>query len=50
LVWIVWPTTRAVEVRRPGTDAPVATLGEADALDAYEVVTGFTLAISETFP
>jgi Uma2 family endonuclease len=49
LVWIVWPAARAVDVWRPGHEQPVARLGEADALDGVDVVTGFAHHIVDLF-
>lgn len=49
LVWIVWPETRTVDVWRPGTDAPMQTLGIGDALDGLEVVPGFSYPLSQLF-
>jgi Uma2 family endonuclease len=49
LVWIVWPGDRQVDVWRPGSDAPIATLSEADTLDGLDVLPGFTCPIAELF-
>ena len=43
LVWVVRPGERAVDVHRP--DAPVATLGEDDALDGLDVLPGFACPV-----
>ncbi|MBF6589958.1 MAG: Uma2 family endonuclease [Ktedonobacterales bacterium] len=49
LVWLVWPASQTVDVWRPGTDAPVATLTTTDALDGLEVVPGFTCPVVDLF-
>lgn len=49
LVWVVWPGDRQVDVWRPGSDVPVATLGESDALDGLDVLPGFTHAVANLF-
>ena len=47
LVWVVQPETRTVDVYRP--DGEVATLGEQDALDGQDVLSGFTCEVSGLF-
>ena len=47
LVWVVHPETRMVDVHRP--DDAVATLGDRDALDGLDVLTGFTCDVSAIF-
>ena len=47
LLWVVWPSTRQIDVWRPG--APVATLGLADTLDGLDVLPGFTYPIARLF-
>jgi Uma2 family endonuclease len=49
LVWLVWPTYQQVEVWRPGSTAPVTTLGIADALDGLDVVPGFAYPLAQLF-
>ncbi len=49
LVWLVWPKYQQVEVWRPGSTAPVATLGIADALDGLDVVPGFAYPLARLF-
>lgn len=49
LVWLIWPKQRQVDVWRPGTDAPVATLGIGDALDGLDVLPGFTYPVADLF-
>ena len=49
LLWLVWPRYQQVEVWRPGSDIPVATLGSADALDGLDVVPGFLYPVSRLF-
>ncbi len=49
LVWVVWPASRQVDVWRPGTQRPIATLGVGDALDGLEVVPGFTFPVADLF-
>ncbi|MXX18023.1 MAG: Uma2 family endonuclease [Dehalococcoidia bacterium] len=48
LVWVVQPETRTVDVYRP--DGEIATLGEQDALDGQDVLSGFTCEVSAIFP
>lgn len=47
LVWIVEPRSRQVQVHRP--NQPAVTLSVGDTLDGGDVVSGFTLRISELF-
>lgn len=49
LVWLVWPKYRQVDVWRPGTDAPIATLNDTAALDGLDVVPGFTYPLARLF-
>jgi Uma2 family endonuclease len=49
LVWVVRPASQTVDVRRPGSDAPVATLTTADALDGLDVVPGFSYPLADLF-
>jgi Uma2 family endonuclease len=49
LLWLIWPRSKQVEVWRPGSDEPVATLGLADALDGMDVVPGFTYSVARLF-
>jgi Uma2 family endonuclease len=49
LVWVVWPSLRQVDVWLPGSDAPGATLGEADVLDGRDVLPGFTHPVAQLF-
>jgi len=49
LVWIVWPQWQTVDVWRPGSDAPVATLSVGDALDGMDVVPGFRYPLADLF-
>ncbi len=49
LVWLVWLEYQQVEVWRPGSTAPVATLGIADALDGLDVVPGFAYPLARLF-
>lgn len=49
LLWLVWPRARQVDVWRPGSDVPVATLGGIDALGGLEVVPGFTYPVFRLF-
>ena len=48
LVWVVYPSSRAVEVHRAGTD-DVETLSEADSLDGGSVLPGFTYPLERLF-
>ena len=47
LVWVVYPTQRAVTVQIPGE--PFRTLGEGDLLTGGEVIPGFEIVVSELF-
>ncbi len=49
LVWVVWPRWRRVDVWRPGSDQPVATLGVDDDLDELDVLPGFTYPLGRLF-
>ncbi len=47
LVWVVHPETRTVDVHRP--EDAVTTLGDQDALDGLDALTGFTCELSAVF-
>lgn len=49
LVWIIWPEQQTVDVWRPGSDSPVATLAVGDTLDGFDVVPGFSYPIVDLF-
>ncbi len=49
LVWVVWPDQQQVEVWRPGTDVPIATLSVGMTLDGLEVLPGFTMPVADLF-
>ena len=49
MVLIAWPGRREVDVWRPGSDEPVATLGVDDVLDGQDVVPGFTYPVAALF-
>jgi Uma2 family endonuclease len=51
LVWVVYPPTRTVEIRRPRASAqgPVSQLADADTISGEEVLPGFSCAVSEFF-
>jgi Uma2 family endonuclease len=49
LVWIVWPDQRQVDVWRPGSDVPAATLGVGETLDGLEALPGFTFPVADLF-
>lgn len=51
LIWIVFPRTRSVQVRRPRTapQGPVSQLGEGDTVSGENVVPGFTCEVREFF-
>lgn len=49
LVWLVWPQQQQVEVWRPGSATPIATLGLSDALDGLDVVPGFAYPLAKLF-
>jgi Uma2 family endonuclease len=50
LVWVIWPAASRVDVWRPGSDVPLASLGPGDSLDGHEVVPGFTMPVPRLFP
>jgi len=49
LVWVVWPSSRTVDVWRPGDESPSTTFAASDTLDGLEVVPGFTLPVADLF-
>lgn len=49
LLWIIWPGNRTVDVWRPGSDQPIATLTISDALDGLDVVPDFTYPLADLF-
>ncbi len=49
LVWIAWPGRREVDMWRPGTARPAATLRPGDQLDGGDVVPGFTYPVADLF-
>ena len=49
LVWVVFPESRTVEVRRAGTST-IEVLGEGDTLSGGDVLPGFSAPVSEIFP
>jgi Uma2 family endonuclease len=49
LVWVVFPESRTVEVRRAGS-SNIEVLGEEDTLNGGDVLPGFSVAVSELFP
>lgn len=49
LLWLIWPRDKQVEVWRPGSDEPVATVVLTEALDGLDVVPGFTYPVSRLF-
>lgn len=49
LVWIVWPDQQRLDVWRPGTDMPIATLSVGETLDGLDVLPGFTLPVVDLF-
>lgn len=48
-VWIIWPGRREVDIWRPGSDEPVATLKATDQLAAPELLPGFAIPVAELF-
>ncbi len=48
-IWMVWPDSQQVDVWRPGSDAPIATLTAADQLDGLDVLPDFTHAVADLF-
>ena len=49
LVWVVFPESRTVEVRRAGSTT-IEVLSETDTLSGGDVLPGFSVAVSELFP
>jgi len=49
LVWMIWPDAEQVDVWRPGSDVPVATLTTANQLDGLDILPGFTRPVSDLF-
>jgi Uma2 family endonuclease len=49
LVWVVFPESKTVEVRRAGSSS-IEVLGEEDTLTGGDVLPGFSVAVSELFP
>ena len=49
LVWTVWPKYQQVDVWRPGTTQPVATLTVNDTLDGLDVIPGFSYPVARLF-
>jgi Uma2 family endonuclease len=49
LVWIVWPRYQQVDIWRPGSAQPIATLGAGDALDGLDVLPGFGYPLNQLF-
>lgn len=49
LVWVVFPESRTVEVRRTGSST-IQVLGEGDVLSGDDVLPGFSVAVTELFP
>jgi Uma2 family endonuclease len=49
LIWIIWPDGEQIDVWRPGSDVPVATLTVSDQLDGLDVLPGFTHPVADLF-
>ncbi len=49
LVWVVWSKYFQVDVWRPGSDQPTATLNIGDQLDGLDVLPGFTYPLARLF-
>ena len=49
LVWVIWPDDEQVDVWRPGSGAPVATLSLSDHLDGFDVLPGFSHPVADLF-
>jgi Uma2 family endonuclease len=49
LVWIVWPSSKQVDVWRPGSNQPTQTLGASDTLDGLDVLPGFSHPVAQLF-
>ena len=48
-VWIIWPKYQQVDIWRPGSSQPVATLEKTDMLDGLEVLPGFAYPLARLF-
>jgi hypothetical protein len=46
---MVWPKYKRVDIWRPGSQTPIATLGVEDNLDGLDVLPGFRYPISRLF-
>ena len=49
LLWIVWPTTKTVEVWQPDEPMQQLSLKRKERLDGLEIVPGFTMPLAELF-
>ena len=49
LVWVVWPTTRTVDVWRSGDTDPMRTAHDGELLTGEPALPGFTLPIADVF-
>lgn len=49
LIWVVWPRQKQVDIWRPGSDQPIATLTVGDILDGLDVLPGFTYPLADLF-
>lgn len=49
LAWVIWPDDEQVDLWRPGTSAPVATLALGDYLDGLDVLPGFSHPVADLF-
>ena len=49
LLWVIWPKTQRVDVWRPGTGQPVASLTMGNHLDGLDVLPGFRFPLAELF-
>ena len=49
LVWVAWSRHKQVDIWRPGSDQPAATLGVDDTLDGEDVLPGLTLPLAQLF-
>jgi Uma2 family endonuclease len=49
LVWVIWPQRQQVDLWRPGSPGPVATLVVGGTLDGQDVLPGFAYPVAELF-
>jgi Uma2 family endonuclease len=49
VVWVAWARHKQIDVWRPGSDQPAATLAIGDSLAGEEILSGFALPLAELF-